>query len=109
MGRQPWPNEKSAKAFALRLDGWSFAEIARELQTTRSAVSGFMARHGVSVVDDDAPAPVIKHYPRPDREFGRAPGSEGTFPFEIPARRENDCTLHLTLLLASLQEARAAA
>jgi len=104
MGAQAWPDEKSAQCFALLLDGLSFAEIAKRMGITRSAVSGYVDRHGGAMLartERDAPL-------RPARPISPNDPKLGGHPFEIPKRRENDDHLHLTLLLAALREQRAA-
>lgn len=102
MAYPPWPDEKSARAFSLRLEGLSFGEIAQAMGITRSAVSGYLTRHGVRV-SDDAAAPVVKRIARPERDR-----LSGTYNFEVPTRRTNDHAKHLKLLLSSLREQHAA-
>lgn len=101
MGHQAWPNEKSSRCFSLRLDGLTYGEIAKEMGITRSMVSGYLHRHGISATDSSTP-PVVKAVPAPANDC-RA----GTYPFEVPKPRRNDDRLHLTLMLAALREQRA--
>lgn len=96
-GHPAWPNEKSAKAFSLRLNGLTYAAIAKELGCSRSAVSGYLARHGVKGGSDNCYL---------TRGYVRRCG-EG-YEFQVPDRRPNDDRKHLRLMLAALREARAA-
>lgn len=97
-GYPAWPNEKSAQAFSLRLDGLTYAEIAVQLGVSRSSVSGYLSRHGVEGSKDNC------YLTRPD--YVRRCG-EG-YDYEVPDGRPNDDRKHLRLLLASLREHRAA-
>lgn len=102
MGAQPWPDAKSAECFRLLLDGFSYGEIAVRLGITRSAVSGYVDRHGGAQVVRES-----KRI-RPPRILSVNNPRSGTYAFEVPKARENDDRLHLTMLLAALREARAA-
>lgn len=97
MRAPPWPHEKSTRAFCLRLDGLTYAEIAREMGISRSSVAAYLTRHGIE------PSRANTILTRPSRNDCNS----GTFPFEVPKRRPNDDRLHLTLLLQALTQDRA--
>lgn len=97
-GRPPWPNEKSAKCFALRIAGYSYGDIAWRMGITRNAVAGYLWRHGVI----EAPELARWQEAQADRDVTNSRN------FQVPAYRPNDDALHLTLMLAALREQRAA-
>lgn len=95
-GHPAWPNEKSARAFALRLDGLTYRQIAAEMGLSRSCVAGYLSRHGIA--GDLENACLTRGYTRRGGESG----------YEVPAARPNDDRKHLRLMLAALREQRAA-
>lgn len=98
-----WPDAKSARAFALLIDGLTYTEIAAVMGLTRSAVCSYMTRHGAAELRAEGKIRErqVDSYPAPDRDT-----LHGSYPFEAPARRPNDDHKHLTLMLAALRAER---
>lgn len=97
-GAPAWPNEKSAMCFSLRIEGYSYGDIAFRMEITRNAVAGYLWRHGVI----EAPELARWQEARADRDIVNSRN------FQVPTPRENDDRLHLTLMLAAMKEASAA-
>lgn len=96
MSQRPWPNEKSARAFSMRLDGLTYRQIATEMGVSRSCVAGYLSRHGIA--GDLENACLTRGYAR---------RCAGGYDYEVPEGRPNDDRKHLRLMLASLRELRA--
>lgn len=99
MPQRPWPNERSARVFMLRLDGWTYSEIAADMGLSRSAIAGYLDRHGVK----GTPQTACQQRLHPERDVVNT----GCSAYEVPAFRFNDDRKHLRLMLASLRELRA--
>lgn len=97
-GRPPWPDEKSALCFSLRIDGYSYGDIASRMGISRNAVAGYLWRHGVI----EAPELARWHEARRERDVVCARD------YEIPTYRANDDRKHLTLMLAAMRKEGAA-
>lgn len=97
-GRPAWPNAKSAMCFSLRIEGYSYGDIAFRMGITRNAVAGYLWRHGVI----EAPELARWQEARADRDVCNSRD------YEVPTYRPNDDRKHLTLMLAAMREASAA-